>query len=143
MGIVDPLTAAIYELGTEFIQLSPTGQIEPEEQARFVSGLVDVRQRAGLYNEDPDGVRISEGVLYQARIALPSNVTTGRYSAETFAIANGRVLTSAIADIEVVKVGLEGRVVHAAERWSLFYGLGAILLSLGMGWFAGRIFARS
>lgn len=141
--IVDPLTAAIYELGTEFIQLSPTGQIEPEEQARFVSGLVDVRQRAGLYNEDPDGVRISEGVLYQARIALPSNVTTGRYSAETFAIANGRVLTSAIADIEVVKVGLEGRVVHAAERWSLFYGLGAILLSLGMGWFAGRIFARS
>ena len=141
--IVDPLTAAIYELGTEFIQLSPTGQIEPEEQARFVSGLVDVRQRAGLYNEDPDGVRISEGVLYQARIALPSNVTTGRYSAETFAIANGRVLTSAIADIEVVKVGLEGRVVHAAERWSLFYGLGAMLLSLGMGWFAGRIFARS
>lgn len=141
--IVDPLTAAIYELGTEFIQLSPTGQIEPEEQARFVSGLVDVRQRAGLYNEDPDGVRISEGVLYQARIALPSNVTTGRYSAETFAIANGRVLTSAIADIEVVKVGLEGRVVHAAERWSLFYGLGAILLSLGMGWIAGRVFARS
>ena len=141
--IVDERTAAIYELGTEFIQLSPTGQIEPEEQARFARGLVDVRQRAGLYQEDPNGVRISEGVLYQARIALPSNVTTGRYSAETFAIANGRVLTSAIADIEVVKVGLEGRVVYAAERWSLLYGLGAILLSLGMGWIAGRVFARA
>lgn len=141
--IVDPRTAAIYELGTEFIQLSPTGQIEPEEQARFSRGLVEMRQRLGLYKEDPDGVRISEGVLYQARIALPSNVTTGEYTAETFAIADGRVLASATADIEVVKVGLEGQVVYAAERWSLVYGLGAIMLSLAMGWLAGRLFSRS
>ena len=141
--IVDPLTAAIYELGTEFIQLSPTGQIEPEEQARFARGLVEMRERAGLYKEETGGVRISEGVLYQARIALPSNVTTGEYTAETFAIANGRVLASATADIEVVKVGLEGRVVYFSERWSLFYGLGAILLSLSMGWLAGRLFAKS
>lgn len=141
--IVDPRTAAIYELGTEFIQLSPSGQIEPEEQTRFAAGLVEMRERLGLYKEDPQGVRISEGVLYQARIALPSNVTTGQYTAETFAIANGRVLASATADIEVVKVGLEGRVVYFAERWSPIYGLGAILLSLGMGWLAGRLFARS
>lgn len=140
--IVDPLTAAIYELGTEFIQLSPTGQIEPEEQARFSRGLVDMRERLGLYQEDPQGVRISEGVLYQARIALPSNVTTGQYTAETFAIADGRVLASATAEIEVVKVGLEGTVVYASQEWSLFYGLGAIALSLGMGWIAGQAFAK-
>ena len=141
--IVDGRTAAIYELGTEFIQLSPSGEIEPEEQARFAAGLVEMRQRAGLYQEDPDGVRISEGVLYQARIALPSNVITGTYTAETFAIANGRVLASATAEIEVEKVGLEGEVVDAAERNSLLYGLGAILLSLAMGWVAGRFFNRS
>lgn len=141
--IVDPRTAAIYELGTQFIQLSPTGQIEPEQQARFARGLVEMRERLGLYNEDAEGVRISEGVLYQARITLPSNVTTGQYTAETFAIANGRVLASATADIEVVKVGLEGQVVVAAQRWSPLYGLGAIALSLGMGWFAGRVFSRS
>jgi len=141
--IVDPRTAAIYELGTEFIQLSPTGQIEPEEQARFAHGLVEVRERLGLYKEESGGVRISEGVLYQARIALPSNVITGQYTAETFAIADGRVLASATADIEVVKVGLEGSVVVASQRWSLFYGMGAIILSVGMGWFAGRVFSRS
>jgi len=141
--IVDERTAAIYELGTQFIQLSPTGQIEPEEQTRFRYGLVDMRQREGLYKEAPEGVQISEGVLYQARISLPSNVTTGEYTAETFAIADGRVLASATADIEVVKVGLEGTVVYAANQWSLFYGLGAIALSLSMGWFAGRVFSKS
>lgn len=140
--IVDPRTAAIYELGTDFIQLSPTGEIDPVEQSRFARGLVEMRRRAGLYKQDPDGVRISEGVLYQARITLPSNVTTGAYTAETFAIAEGRVLASATADIEVVKAGLEGRVVTAAQRWSLFYGLGAIVLSVTMGWIAGRLFSR-
>ncbi|MEP3420550.1 MAG: TIGR02186 family protein [Erythrobacter sp.] len=140
--IVDARTAAIYELGTRFIQLSPTGQIEPEEQARFARGLVETRERLGLYKEESGGVRISEGVLYQARIELPSNVTTGQYTAETFAISDGRVLASATADIEVVKVGLEGTVVFASQRWSLFYGMGAIILSVGMGWLAGRFFAR-
>lgn len=140
--IVDPLTAAIYELGTDFIQLSPSGQIEPEKQARFARGLVEQRQRLGLYKQDSDGVTISEKVLYQARIALPSNVITGPYTAETFAIADGRVLASATARIDVAKVGLEGRVVSAAERWSTLYGLGAILLSLTLGWLAGRFFAR-
>lgn len=141
--IVDERTAAIYELGTDFIQLSPSGQIDPEEQARFASGLVELRQRQGLFKQDPQGVRISEGVLYQARIALPSNVTTGTYTAETFAIARGRVLASATARIEVEKVGLEGQVVVAAQRWSFFYGMGAIALSLAMGWLAGRLFARA
>lgn len=141
--IVDERTAAIYELGTEFIQLSPSGQIDPVEQVRFASGLVELRRRQGLYQENPGGVRIDEKVLYQASIDLPSNVTTGRYTAETFAIARGRVLASATARIEVVKAGLEGQVVSAAQRWSFLYGLGAIALSLGMGWIAGRVFARA
>ena len=141
--IVDERTAAIYELGTDFIQLSPSGEIEPEEQARFARGLVELRRRQGLYQENPTGVRISEKVLYQARIDLPSNVTTGRYTAETFAVSRGRVVASATARIEVVKAGLEGQVVTAAQRWSFFYGLLAIALSLGMGWLAGRLFARA
>ena len=141
-NIVDDRTAAIYELGTEFIQLSPSGQIDPEEQTRFAKGLVEMRQRAGLFNEEVEGVSISEGVLYQARISLPSNVTTGQYTAETFAIADGRVLASATAEIEVVKVGLEGTVVYFSQTYSLFYGLFAIALSLLMGWVAGRFFSR-
>lgn len=141
--IVDERTAAIYELGTDFIQLSPSGQIDLEEQTRFAQGLVKLRERQGLFQQNPKGVRISEGVLYQARIELPSNVTTGRYTAETFAIARGRVLASATARIEVEKVGLEGSVVTAAQRWSFLYGLGAIALSLAMGWLAGRLFARA
>ncbi|MDA0818730.1 MAG: TIGR02186 family protein [Proteobacteria bacterium] len=139
--IVDERTAAIYELGTEFIQLSPTGQIDPERQARFAAGLVDLRQRLGLYNEDMGGVTINEQVLYQARIQLPSNVITGKYTAETFAISDGRVIASAIAEVQVRKVGFERLVEAFSQRFALLYGLLAVGLSVSMGWIAGRLFA--
>jgi|TARA_R100000049_G_C1954938_1_gene107491 uncharacterized protein (TIGR02186 family) len=141
--IVDERTAAIFEFGTEFIQLSPAGSIDPQEQARFRAGLVDLRERQGLYRTIEDGVQVREGVLYQARIGLPSNVQTGQYTAETFAVRDGRVLASAVAEVSVRKVGFERFVEVFADREPLFYGLVAIALSLFMGWLAGRLFNRS
>ena len=117
------------------------GKIDPEEQARFSSGLVDFKQRQGLYKEDMNGVSISEQVLYQARISLPSNVTTGTYTAETFAVADGRVVSSAVAEVEVRKVGFERLVEIFSQENSFFYGLLAVALSVSMGWMAGRLFA--
>jgi uncharacterized protein (TIGR02186 family) len=139
--IVDHRTAAIYEFGTDFIQLSPTGEIDPAEQARFTAGLVDLKRRQGLYVEDMHGVKVSGQVLYQARIALPSSVTTGTYTAETFAVKNGRVVASAVAEVEVKKVGFERFVELFAQRESFFYGLLAVSMSIAMGWLAGRLFA--
>ncbi|MEO0062506.1 MAG: hypothetical protein RLZZ08_1066, partial [Pseudomonadota bacterium] len=120
---------------------SPSGAIDPGEQARFTAGLVDLRRRQGLYQQDEKGVSISGGVLYQARIALPSNVATGSYTAETFAILRGRVIASAIAQVEVKKTGFEKLVADRAQDSSMLYGLFVVALSLFMGWLAGRIFA--
>ena len=139
--IVDDRTAAIYELGLGFLQLSPAGAIDPDEQTRFTKGLVDLRQREGLYRENGTGVTISDGVLYQARIAVPSNVVTGRYTAETCAITDGRVIASAIAEVQVEKQGFERFVAEQADQSSFLYGLFAVFLSLFLGWLAGRVFA--
>lgn len=139
--IVDDKTAAIYELGLPWIQLSPIGAIEPEKQARFAAGLVDLNTRAGLYKQEEGGVKVSEQVLYQARISLPSSVPTGDYTAETFAIFKGRVVTSAIAHVQVRKLGFEGAIADFAQQQSFVYGLLAVAVSVLMGWLAGRLFA--
>ncbi len=139
--IVDETTAAIYEFGTDYIQLSPSGVIEPEEQRRFSAGLVDLRTRQGLYQEDIGGVSVSEGVLYQARISLPSTVITGTYTAETFAVRDGRVIASALSEVEVKTVGFERFIVESAQDNALPYGVVAVLLSVGMGWAAGRFYS--
>jgi hypothetical protein len=139
--IVDEKTAAIYELGLDRLQLSPIGAIDPEDQHRFSAGLVDLMRRQGLYREDDHGVTISSQVLYQARIALPSQVRTGTYTAETFAIRQGRVITSAVTRVDVSKQGFERFVANQADGNGLFYGLFVVAVSVAMGWVAGRLFA--
>lgn len=140
--LVDERTAAIYELGLQNLQLSPGGGALPEEARRFEAGLIDLRRRSGLYVEQPGGVVISEGVLYRARLPIPARVPVGNYTAETFLIQDGRVLAGAVKEVRIEKAGFERFVARAAERQSLIYGIVAVLLSLGMGWAAARIFRR-
>ncbi len=139
--IVDESTAAIYEFGLDYLQLSPTGTIDPEQHARFTSGLVDLRRDSELFQQNENGVSISEGVLYQSRIYLPSNVVVGRYIAETFAVRDGRVIAAASSEVFVRKEGFDRDVAEQAEENSFAYGLLAVALSLFMGWAAGRLFA--
>lgn len=139
--IVDDKTAAIYELGLKWLQLSPIGAIDPAEQARFAGGLVDLKRRQGLYREEEGGVSVSEQVLYQARIGLPSRVPTGRYTAETYAISRGRVVASATSEVEVRKLGVERAIAGFAEDFGFLYGLLAVAISVAMGWIAGRLSA--
>ena len=139
--IVDDKTAAIFELGLPWLQLSPIGSYDPKVQSRMSAGLIDLLSREGLYGENPHGVTISKQVLYQARLALPSSVQTETYTAETFAIRGGKVVASAISRVEVRKTGLELAIAHFARDYGFFYGLLAVALSVLMGFLAGRLFA--
>lgn len=141
--IVEARTAAIYELGLPFLQLSPIGRIETAEQIRFASGLVQLMNDQHLYQEDPQGVQLNEQVLYQARIKLPSNVQTGTYTAETFAVSHGAVVASATARVDVKKRGFERVIADFAQHSSFLYGLLAVFISVAMGWVAGRLFAKA
>jgi uncharacterized protein (TIGR02186 family) len=140
--LLDERTAAIYEIGIGNLQLSPgTGDV-PETARRFEAGLLDLRARAGLYSENAHGVEISEGVLYRARIGIPSQVPVGTYTAETFLIQDGRVLAVATRDIQVGKSGFERWVTLVARRHEGLYGLAAVIMSVGLGWAAAMIFRR-
>ena len=140
--LVDERTAAIYELGLNDLQLSPGGGALPDKERRFEAGLRDLRKRQGLYAENGQGVEISQHVLYRARINIPSQVPVGTYTAETFLIDNGRVVAAATRDIEIGKSGFERFIAVAARRYAFFYGLAAVMLSLGLGWFAAWLLAR-
>jgi uncharacterized protein (TIGR02186 family) len=140
--LVDERIAAIYELGLQNLQLSPGAGASPEERQRFEAGLIGLMQRRQLYQEDPRGVEITDGVLYRARINIPARVPVGEYTAETFLIRDGRVLAAAVREIRIEKLGFERFVAMAADRWSLAYGLVAVAVSLLLGWGASAAFRR-
>jgi len=140
--LVKERAAAIYELGVDHLQLSPSSPDSAEKQTRFEAGLVDLKRRGGLYKEDPVGVQITDGVLYRARIAIPARVPVGKYTAETFLIQDGRVLAAAVRDVEIDKSGFERFVATSARSHSLLYGLCAITIPLLFGWAASILFRR-
>jgi uncharacterized protein (TIGR02186 family) len=140
--LVDERTAAIYELGLHNLQLSPGGGALPDKEHRFEAGLLDLRTRHGLYSESPNGVEITDGVLYRAVITIPSQVPVGTYTAETFLIDRGKVIAAATRDIHISKSGFERFVALAARRHEGLYGLTAVILSLGLGWAAAAAFRR-
>ncbi len=140
--LVDERFAAIYELGLQNLQLSPGAGATPEERRRFEAGLIELQQRHQLYKEDPNGVEITDGVLYRARINIPARVQVGNYTAETFLIRDGRVIAAAVREIRIEKLGFERFVAEAADRWSLLYGVVAVAISLFLGWAASAIFRR-
>jgi len=140
--LVDDRTRAIYELGLDSLQLSPASSAPTAVQDRFQHGLVDLKQRAGLYVEAPQAVEITGGVLYRARVTIPARVPVGRFTAETFLIRDGHVLTAAVRDIDIRKSGFERFVARSAERRSVAYGLTAVALSVLLGWAAGWVARR-
>jgi uncharacterized protein (TIGR02186 family) len=140
--IVDERTAAIYEIGLDNLSLSPSSFAGEEQLRRFEDGLIDLKQRQRLFAERDDAVEISQGVLYRARLSLPAQVPVGRYVAETYLISRGQVLAVASRDIDIQKTGFDRFVALAAEDYGLIYGLVAVLISVGLGWVAGLVFAR-
>jgi uncharacterized protein (TIGR02186 family) len=140
--LLDERTAAIYELGVHNLQLSPGGGALPDKERRFEAGLLDLRTRRGLYQENPHGIEINGGVLYRAVITIPSQVPVGTYTAETFLIDRRKVVAAATRDIQINKSGFERTVALAARRHQILYGLTSVALSLGLGWAAAAAFRR-
>ena len=141
--IVDSKTAAIYELGLDKLQLSPSGEVDVAEQRRFITGLVDLNQRNGLFRQEAGTVEITDQVLYRARLNIPSSVPVGIYTAETLLIRNGRVIVADDnVEVRISKTGFEALVTILARDYGMFYGAMAVLVSLLLGWFAGYVFQR-
>jgi len=139
--LVDERNAAIWELGVDYLQLSPsTGGGRAVEE--FTRGLVDLRRRSGLWSEQEGRIGITQNILYQARITIPAAVPVGAYSAEIYLIRDGKVIARSATPITIDKSGFERWVYVAAQTHGLAYGLAAVALALLAGWSAGLIVRR-
>ena len=140
--LVDERNASIWEIGLDYLQLSPTSG-DGGQVATFTRGLVDLRRRSGLWSEQEGRIGITQNVLYQARIAIPAAVPVGAYTAEIYLIRHGKVIARAATPITIDKSGFERWVYVAAQNHGLAYGLVAVVLALLAGWGAGLVVRRT
>lgn len=137
--LVDERTAAIYEIGVSNLQLSPASGNSPAQTSEFEQGLVALRRRTGLYAEHEGDVGVTQNVLYRARIAIPSAVPVGDYTAEIFLIRRGKVIAHSTTPISIDKSGFERWVFVFSQSYSLLYGLTAVAFALLLGWLSGLV----
>lgn len=140
--LADDRTTTIYEIGIDNLQLSPASGASGAETTAFENGLIAAKRKAGLFAENAGAVSVTQGVLYRARIAIPSAVAVGDYAAEIHLIRNGRVIASSTTPIVIGKSGFERWIYVMAQDHSVAYGLAAVAAALLAGWIASVVTRR-
>ncbi|MFN9956355.1 MAG: TIGR02186 family protein [bacterium] len=112
------------------------------DSAAFTEALIRIRTDEGLYSLLEGAVDLTEQTLFRSRIALPANLTEGRYDARIFLVRDGAVIDVFEAPILVRKVGLERWLFNLAQSQPLAYGLLTLVIAVLLGWMASVTFQR-
>jgi uncharacterized protein (TIGR02186 family) len=105
--------------------------------------VIRLKEAAGLYQVDPNGVSFVDHGLFRSEVRLPVKAPTGRYTVRVLLFQDGRLVSSRIRALNVEKVGLERWVYDFANRSPWIYGVVAVLLAVATGWAASRLFRRT
>lgn len=116
------------------------GQTETADTAAFVEALIRIRTDADLYQLREGAVSIDQDTLFQTEIALPANLTEGRYRTRIFLAREGKVFSYFQKTITVRKVGLERFLFNLSRQQPLIYGLMSLAIAVIAGWAASAAF---
>lgn len=132
------------------LQLDPaasarlTGSTPPDaDAASYRRALVRLRREAGLYREDPRGLRLLGRGLFRAQIQIPANAPIGTYRADVYLFRNQTLISTQSSRVVVARTGVERTVHDWATRRPFIYGVVTLLLALAAGWGAAIYFRRS
>ena len=123
---------------------SPPG--DPAQQAyfrTFSDAFLRHQQERHLYFQVPDPVTFMGETLFKTTIEFPNNIPPGNYTAEIYLLSNGEVVGMQSTPIKVTKSGMDAFLFNYAHDHPVLYGLSAVVLALGIGWFAGRAFEKA
>ncbi len=140
--IADSESFSRLSLGVDHIFLKPHDEADPARIAEFTEALRARKRKTGLYNERVGGVQFLSQSLFRATLSLPPNVPIGNHRARAFLFKNGVFLKETSAPLSILKSGLEDAIFRAAHNYSFFYGIGAVLIAMLVGWLGRIIFRR-
>jgi uncharacterized protein (TIGR02186 family) len=144
-AIARPEIARRLQVGLENMVLPQ--QIGPDiadvvREDPFRQNFVRIKIDQKLYGEDNKGVTFLTPTLFRADVVLPAVAPLGNYDVDAKLFSDGVMLTRQSSAFELVKFGFEHFVADAARNHGALYGLAAVLMALGTGWFASVVFRR-
>jgi uncharacterized protein (TIGR02186 family) len=104
--------------------------------------VIRLKEKAGLYAADEQGVRFVDRNLFRAEIALPAQAPIGQYRADIVLFQEGQPVSTKVRTLNVEKVGVERTLYLWAHRRPWFYGFASMAIALAVGWAASVVFRR-
>ncbi|MCI5049640.1 MAG: TIGR02186 family protein [Rickettsiales bacterium] len=108
----------------------------------YKEALYRLLRKKSLYDEEVGTVEFMGETLFKTRFSFPDNMPRGTYTAEIYLFSDGLLSGAQAIPIQVYKTGFDAFVYDAAHNHSVLYGLVAVALAVGIGWFAGWLFQR-
>lgn len=142
--MLDAATRDTHQIGLDTLHFTEaSGNISEEESAPFRDALIRNKERQELYSVQDDSLLFVNDMLFRTDLWMPSNVSVGAFSVETYLIEDGRIVNTHTTNLGVRKFGIEADVYRFAYDYSLLYGIAAVLIACFAGWLANAAFRRA
>ena len=135
--------ANIHQIGTEHLLFKPlVTHDQIDDPAPFAAALLRIKEGQNLYAERPNSLSFLGHGLFRTDIHFPANVSVGTYGIDVYLFRDGELIDTQTSLLNIRKFGVEASIFDFAHRYSLAYGILAVLVAAAAGWFANAIFAR-
>lgn len=131
-----------HQIGVDNIRLMPAPEMASDDLNDFRAALIRNKQKINLYATKTAAVTFLGGRLFRTDMYVPANAPVGTYTVGVYLVRDEDVVNAEITPLIVSKVGFEARLSDFAKRFSLAYGILAIVIATVAGWLANLVFRR-
>jgi uncharacterized protein (TIGR02186 family) len=137
---------ASHGIGFQHLRLTPAfGQaqaLSSEDLKEFRAAVIRLKQKEGLYVQDPYSVAFIGRSLFRSTIELPANVTVGPFTTRVFLFREEKLLSQYSVRLILEREGLERYLHSFAFGYPTLYGFVTVAIAVAAGLLASTVFRK-
>jgi uncharacterized protein (TIGR02186 family) len=137
---------ASHGIGFQHLRMTPAfGQaqaLSSEDLKEFRAAVIRLKQKEGLYVQDPYSVAFIGRSLFRSAIELPANVTVGPFTTRVFLFRDEKLLSQYSVRLSLEREGLERYLHSFAFGYPTLYGFVTVAIAIAAGLLASTVFRK-
>jgi uncharacterized protein (TIGR02186 family) len=137
---------ASHGIGFQHLRMMPAfGQaqaLSTEDLKEFREAVIRLKQKEGLYVQDPYSVAFIGRSLFRSTIELPANVTVGPFTTRVFLFRDEKLLSQYSVRLTLEREGLERHLHAFAFGFPTLYGFVTVAIAVAAGLLASTVFRK-
>jgi uncharacterized protein (TIGR02186 family) len=138
---------ASHGIGFQHLRMMPAfGQaqaLSSEDLKEFREAVIRLKQKDGLYVQDPYSVAFIGRSLFRSAIELPANVTVGPFTTRVLLFRQEQLLSQYSVRLSLEREGLERHLHAFAFSFPTLYGFATVVIAVAAGLLASTVFRKS